>query len=264
MRRPRRAKRRADLLGALLIGVALAGLGGLAAGGIALRPPPVDADTLCRTDAPLAAHTIVLVDSTDRLEPRHRRRLRAIADQERARLGAYARLTILRLRADRAQEPAIVFSKCLPRPPATANPLFENAKLAQQIWDESFADALAAAVRRAGQSRIANASPLLASLRAVAADPEFSESVRSRRLVLVSDLMEHEPDGFSLYAAGADYARWRAIDSRGPADFTGVEVRVAALDRPDLAALQTAAVDKFWLDYLDATGARTVTFDPTP
>lgn len=264
MSRRRRAKRRADLLGALLIGLALAGLGGLAAAGIALRPPPVDEETLCRADAPLAAHTIILVDSTDRLEPRHRRRLRAIADQERARLGAYERLTILRLRADRPQEPAIVFSKCLPRPPETANPLFENASHVRRTWDESFADALSAAVRRASQSRAADASPLLAGLRAIAAEPDFSDAVRRRRLVLASDLLEHQPDGFSLYARGADYARWRAADARGPADLTGVDVRVAMLDRPDLAALQTAAVTQFWEHYLDATGARAISFDPAP
>ncbi|MCR6645088.1 MAG: hypothetical protein NVV62_11595 [Terricaulis sp.] len=37
--------------------------------------------------------------------------------QERARLSQYERLTVLRLNPRRPQEPAILFSRCLPRPP---------------------------------------------------------------------------------------------------------------------------------------------------
>lgn len=81
-------------------------------------------------DAPLQAHTIVLVDSTDRFEALHRRKLRAVLARERARLGQYDRLTIMRLNVRRPQEPAILFSRCLPRPPEQTNPLFENARMA--------------------------------------------------------------------------------------------------------------------------------------
>lgn len=106
----------------------MAVLGGLGAATFLLRPPSLDETTLCRTDARLGAHTIVLVDSTDRLEPRHRRKLRAVLMQERARLGQYDRLTIMRLNVRRPQEPAILFSRCLPRPPEQTNPLFEDAR----------------------------------------------------------------------------------------------------------------------------------------
>ena len=81
-RRARRASGR-NALGVALILAAMLVLGGLGAAALALRPPPTDAETLCRTDAPLAAHTIILVDATDRLEGRHRRKLRAVLAQER-------------------------------------------------------------------------------------------------------------------------------------------------------------------------------------
>jgi len=86
VRRPRRSAGGRDVLGVVLIVAAVLVLGGLAGATFVLRPPPTDAETLCRTDAPLGAHTIILVDSTDRLEPRHRRKLRAVLAQERARL----------------------------------------------------------------------------------------------------------------------------------------------------------------------------------
>src|SRR5690606_38324757 len=144
-RRAARMSRRArgsgahNALGLVLVLVAVVVLGGLGGAAFMLRAPPTDAETLCRTDAPHGAHTIILVDTTDRLEARHRRKLRAVLAQERARLAQYDRLTIMRLNVRRPQEPSILFSKCLPRPPEQTNPLFENARMVQQRWDEDFA-----------------------------------------------------------------------------------------------------------------------------
>lgn len=253
-----------NALGFILIVAALAVLGGLGAMSFMLRPPPSDPETLCRTDAPLGAHTIVLVDATDRLEPRHRRKLRAVLAQERARLGQYDRLTIMRLNVRRPQEPSILFSKCLPRPPEQTNPLFENARMVQQRWDEDFADALDAALRSAQSGGPARASPIIAGLRAVAADPDFGTDIPARRLVLVSDLLEHDPAGFSLYVSEANYAAWRSASPQGAPDFSRIDLRVVPIDRPDHAAQQAVALEEFWPAFFDAAAVETVTIDPAP
>jgi hypothetical protein len=252
------------VLGAALIAFALCVLGALGAAAFMLRAPPINEATLCRTDAPLLAHTIVLVDATDKLEPRHRRKLRAVLDQERARLQQYERLTVLRLNVRRPQEPVALFSKCLPRPPEQINPLFENARLAQQVWDESFAEALDRALGRAQSGGGARASPILASLRAAAADPDFGPDIPRRRLVLVSDLLEHDPRGFSLYAEAASFDAWAAGAPQGPPDFTAVHVRVAPLDRPEQAERQAAAMALFWPAYFEAAAAASVETDAAP
>lgn len=254
----------ANVLGVVLIVVAMLVLGGLGAATFLLRPPPTDQETLCRADAPLAVHTIVLVDSTDRLEPRHRRKLRAVLQQERARLSQYDRLTIMRLNVRRPQEPAILFSRCLPRPPEQTNPLFENARIAQQRWDEDFAGALDGALRSAQSGGPARASPIVAGLRAVAADPDFGAEIPQRRLVLISDLLEHDPEGFSLYSEHANFAGWRAVSPQGPPDFARVDLRIVPIDRPDHAARQAVALAEFWPSFFDAADVQTVSTDPAP
>jgi len=264
VRRPRRSAGGRNVLGVVLIVAAVLVLGGLAGATFVLRPPPTDAETLCRTDAPLGAHTIILVDSTDRLEPRHRRKLRAVLAQERARLAQYDRLTIMRLNVRRPQEPTILFSKCLPRPPEQTNPLFENARMTQARWDEDFAGALDSALRSAASAGPARASPIIAGLRAVAADPDYDSSIPRRRLVLMSDLLEHDPEGFSLYVSGANYADWRAQAPNGPPDFARVDLRVAPIDRPDHAAAQSAALEHFWPAFFAAADVQTVSTDPAP
>lgn len=262
MRRPRRRGQGASVVGLVLIGVALLCLGGLGAAAFMLRPPPLDAETLCRTDVPVAAHTIVLVDATDRLEPRHRRKLRAVLAQERARLRQYEMLSVMRLNVRRPQEPARLFARCLPRPPEETNPIFENARLNQQRWDESFESVLDAAARRAGASSGARATPVIASIRAIAADSSFEAP--KRRLVIVSDLLEHDPQGFSLYEQDATFARWRAVAPLGPPDLAHVDVRLVPLDRPENAQRQAWAVDTFWPAFFDAADAQTVSIDASP
>lgn len=257
-----RAPKAQNWLGAALIGLVLLALGGFALAGVLLRPPPVDAD-LCRTDAPLGAHTIILIDSSDRLERRHKRQLEAVAAQERAKLGQYDRLTLMRLNARRPQEPAVLFSKCLPKPPEQTNPLFENPRMTEAHWNESFAEALDRAIGTAQSGGRQRASPILSGLRAAAADPGFSATIPNRRLVLISDLLEHDPNGFSLYAEDTTYASWRAAAPQGPPDLSGVEVRLTPLDRPDQASRQSAARNSFWEPYLAETNAKNVSIDPS-
>lgn len=261
----RRSSLRAqNVLGALLIAAVALALGAFAYAGLALRPPPTNPDTLCRSDQGPEAHTVIFVDTTDRLEPRHRRKLRAVAQQERARLNQYERFTLMRLNPRKPQEPTILFSKCLPLPPERANPFVQNPRQAEENWDKSFADALDAALRSAQSSGPNRASPLLAGLRAIAADPDFGAEIPRRRLVIVSDMLEHDPAGFSLYAVAADYPAWLRRNGAPPPDLSQVGVRIVPIDRPDHSADQTRAMAAFWPAYFGASHAQTVSIDAAP
>jgi hypothetical protein len=247
-------RRGKDALGWLLIALAFLMLGGVGATFALLRPPAVDSETLCRRDAPVAAHTVVLVDATDKLEPRHRKRLTVAVAQERARLNPYDRLTILALRPDAPQEPRLLFSKCLPRQPSLVNPLFENPAMAQEKWDETIGKALDSAVRRAGGGSGAPVSPIAASLRAAAADPDFTAPGLARRLVLISDLLENDAHGYSVYRQTAPGEPTRAA-------LDGVSVRVITFDRPADTARQEAAKAAFWAPFFAASGAKDIVWD---
>jgi hypothetical protein len=254
-----RARRRKDLAGWALIAISFIALAGGAAAYSQLRPPPTDSETLCRTDTPLRAHTLILVDATDKLEPRHKKRLAAAIAQERARLSTYDRLTILSLRPDQPAEPRVLFSLCLPRDAATANPLFENPARLQAQWDDSIGKALAAAQRRAGAAAPAPVSPIVAAVRAAAADPDFTGPMQ-RRFVLISDLLENDPAGFSIYR---DVAADPAAALARPAALGGASVRVIPLDRREDAGRQDAARERLWAPFFDASGAAAIAWDPT-
>lgn len=136
--------------------------------------------------------------------------------------------------------------------------------MAQQRWDEDFAEALDSALRSAQSGGTARASPIIAGLRAVAADPDFGAEIPQRRLVLVSDLLEHDPNGFSLYAAPVSFTAWRAASPQGPPDFAHVDLRIVPIDRPDHAERQAVALSEFWPAFFDASDVQTVSIDPAP
>jgi hypothetical protein len=248
-------RRRKDALGWVLIAAGFLIIGGVGAAVSLMRPPAVDAQTLCLRDAPIAAHTLILVDATDKLEPRHKKRLAAVVAQERARLKPYDRLTVLALRPDAPQEPKLLFSKCLPRQPNLVNPLFENPALAQAEWDKTIGSALETAVRRAGGGAAADYSPIAASIRAAAADPDFALPSANRRFVLISDLLENDPSGFSIYRAQPQNKGMPA------AALAGVTLRIITLDRPDEAARQDIARTVFWPEFFTASGASAISWD---
>jgi hypothetical protein len=245
------------MIGWALILMVLLGVGAAGAAGVMLRPAPRDPQTLCRINAAPSATTLVLIDSSDPLKPRHAKIAAAAIDAERARLGPDGRLTILILSARDPREPQTVFSKCDPGDGQDANPWFENPQTIRERWQEAYRDPLDKALASARRGRGQEASPLADAISAVARDPDLGPSVPARRLVIISDMMEHRPGVFSLYAAGADYQSFRAnVPGIGPPPrLDGVSVHVVQLDRPEREDRQAQARDEFWRPYFAATGA---------
>lgn len=262
MRVARATKRGKDAWGIVLIVVVLAVLGAGAYAALKLRPPTLDPVSLCRTDAPAPASVIILADATDAMLARHKKRLRAAAENELTRLPQYARLSVLTLDAAAPREPRVLFSKCDPGRGRDINPLFANPKSADARREEAFLSPLRAALAQSGAMRPAEASPLVDGVWAAMTDPELNTPAGERRFILVSDLLQHVGGGFSLYAPDANFETFRkgAGGAAPTPDLAGADVRVIVLDRPPHEALQRAAQDQFWGPYFEEAGAATVTF----
>lgn len=252
-----------------VLGVALLAVTGslLVAGlvlGYAVRPPPLDPQSLCRLDQPPPAVTLVLVESSDALEARHKRRLKAAIAEEAQRLPRYGRLILLGLRPDTPREPKALFSLCNPGDGRLANPLFANPQRIQVRWQTQFLEPLQAAANRAAAGRKgARASPLIEAISAAALEPDFASPEAQRRFVLVSDLLEHDPEtGFSTYSESPSLGRYTQLSPGFHApDLSGVAVRVVALDREGLAARQVAARDALWTPLFEAAQAESVNIE---
>ncbi len=257
-------KRGKDKLGLALLLLTFAVLGGGLAAGIVLRPAFLDSQTLCPTQKVPTSITLVLIDATEKLAPRHLKRLRAAIDDEANRLDRFGRLTVMSMRSDTPRELTELFSRCNPGDSRGANPLLSNPARIQARWQADFADPLKAAANRAASARrSAQSSPILEAIAAAAVDPSFANFSGPRRLVLVSDLLEHDPRlGFSSYTDAATLGRFLEL-RRGfePPDLSNSFVRVIVLDRPEHLHRQVAARDALWRPFFERAGARDTRFE---
>lgn len=263
-RRSRRRQRLQDGLGIALLALTLCILLGGVGLGYAMRAPALDPENLCRLNVAPAGATLVLVETTDALAPRHRRRLRGVVEEEARRLPVGGRMLVLGVKPNAPRELKVLFSRCNPGDAAAANPLFVNTARAQARWEEHFLSPLTAAASKAAAGRkAAKASPIVEAVRSAALEPDFAAIRRSRRLVLVSDLLEHDPEhGFSAYADGASLARWSAAEGGiEPPDLSGIAVRVVALDRADQAQRQIAVRDALWTPLFDAANVSDLQYE---
>ena len=82
-----------------------------------------------------------------------------------------------------------------------------------------------------------------------------------RRIVIVSDLLQHS-DALSFYR-GEDWESFRASADFGrlARNLDGAEVTILRVPRPG-AKVDGAAVDDFWVRYLDVQGAERVDVEP--
>jgi hypothetical protein len=232
--------------GALIGAIAV----GLAAAALFLTPQPgpkLNPETLCAIDAPPPTWTLIVVDASDKFSPRHKKKLVAAVASEVAQLADGGRLSVLALDDRDPREPVSLFSRCAPKAAGHANALFENPQAIAAARAKEFETPLAEALEKAETSRREQASPLTDALASAVGDLEF-RAAPVRRLVIVSDMMEHRPGQFSLYAAGATYKSFResAPGVRAPPDLSGVSVRVILLDRDGRDGAQAAGRENFW------------------
>ncbi len=236
------------------IAVMVVGVFGLFAVAAFNSPPALDTETACRMDRKDPAHTIVLIDQSDPFNPNDLSWVYEFVDGEARSLPKYGRLTVLTPNASDPYNPSAVFSFCSPGSVEDANPIFQNPRMIDDTWRDTFYKPLISRVEATLTDTRQPSSPLSEAMYAVADRADFQQARGQRRLVLVSDLMQHS-DTFSFYKAGADYTAFKAtrLGEQVP-DMNGIEVvaRIVPRQRYDLPLSDVKA---FWRSYFETAGA---------
>lgn len=219
---------------------------------------PTGAATLCPTDRPLSAVTVILLDVSDRFsEPQrlqiqnHLARLRDSVP----RFGLVEVYTVDRL-GRRVTEP--VFHLCNPGTGDDLSRIYQNPELARKRWN-GFADTLAADIDQQVSLPATGTSPIFEAIQATAVrtfgGPEYDGL--PKRLVIVSDLLQNVPGGLSMYDGVPSFRAFRKTDyfSQVRADLSGVSVAIYYLARSGVG-IQGRRHLGFWDAYFRFQGAR--------
>lgn len=218
-----------------------------------------DAETLCRADGALPEVTVVLLDLSSTLSDVQKLDVKNELTRLRDRIPRFGRIDVFAVddRAPRIVEPLLKL--CNPGRGDDMNDLYQNPQLARQRWERDFASTLAGAIDKLLQMPESATSPIFEAIQAVALqtfDDPALDDVASRRLVLVSDLMQNVPGHLRMYDAIPkfdDFARtpyWLDVK----AELDNVDVTVLYLQRPTSQRLWTSQVE-FWSRYFEAQGA---------
>ncbi|MEL6662422.1 MAG: hypothetical protein AAFR33_05415 [Pseudomonadota bacterium] len=238
-----------------MIGAMLASVLGLFAVAAFAAPPATMAETGCRMDRNDPAHTVVLIDQSDPFSPNDMDWVRQLIDEEARSLPKYGRLTVLMPNAARPFDPKVLHMTCSSGSPDRANPITSNPRMVADAFRKSFYEPLMADVDRALEDTRQPASPLSEALYAVGDRADFQKDARNRRLVIVSDLMQHSAE-FSFYRVGADYGAFRDSDlAEDLPRLEGVDV-VARIVPRQMYDLPMGEVKAFWRAYFRETGAK--------
>ncbi len=248
-----------------LIGGIAAAIGVLLAGGAWLYfkseelRVAADAETLCRTDGALPEVSVVLLDLSSALSDVQKLDLKNELTRIRDGVPRFGRIEIFAVddHAPRVLQPLLEL--CNPGRGEDMSEIYQNPQLARQRWERDFARTLDAAIEKLLGTPEAATSPIFEAIQAVALrtfDDPALDDVPSRRLVLVSDLMQNVPgklrmyDGIPAFDELARSPYWLDVK----AELERVDVTVLYLQRPSSQRTWQPQVD-FWSRYFEAQGA---------
>ena len=251
---PRRRNERGPWFWRGAIGAMLVTVFGLFALVAFNQPPTLVADTSCRMDRKDPAHTVLLIDQSDPFNPNDLGWVQEFVDAEARALPRYGRLTVMTPNAASPYDPRVIHVACSPGSAEEANPIFENPKMVEQTWQSDFYNPLNTAVEEALMDTRQPSSPLTEAIYSIADRADFQADGSARRVVLVSDLMQHS-DGFSFYRVGADYDAYLGTElAETKPNMAKVEV-VARIVPRQMYDLPMADVKAFWRAYFTEAGA---------
>lgn len=216
----------------------------------------LDPDTLCPVSGPVAV-TALLIDRSDPLTPIQELAIRQEFDAIKHAVPRYGALEIYAVNPTEAAPLEVIIRRCNPGDGSDTNPFTGNSTLQQKRWRDGFVQPIDELLQRMLLPGRSDTSPILESIQSVAltAFPKLLPATAPRRLVIVSDMLQHT-SGLSHYKAEVDFEHlqqtpyWRKVR----ADLRGVEVSILYLRRETGQQVQNRSHIVFWQESIAAMG----------
>ena len=169
---------------------------------------PVLDEELCIVDEAPLGHTVLIADIS---ETEDAETLPGVIRNAASLLPQYHRLSVLRIADLTEPQPegedaarlwplVKVFSACNPGRGDEVNPLVVGSRYAEQRYRQLFAEPLDAVIDATARKAGSNTSPILSAFARIADIEHFDATVAERRLLIRSDLLQHNPPHYTQYA----------------------------------------------------------------
>ncbi|HML13222.1 MAG TPA: hypothetical protein VK456_07935 [Xanthobacteraceae bacterium] len=215
------------------------------------RPPVLDRASLCPLDGPRAI-MVILLDSTDEIPDIGKREIKTILTDMAETLPDYALLDL------RLLDPGVpggrpIFAKCNPGDGSALSEYTGNPRLARKRWIDDFRQPLEQALAAGLKPSPSKTSPIMETIQRIAVDRFSGRAAEGvpKSLVLVSDMLEHEPD-YSQYGGDLSFARYKASRAykKLQTDLHGAAVTIYYVQRVTAKPVNSASHIQFWADWI--------------
>ncbi|HXW27907.1 MAG TPA: hypothetical protein VEK55_00980 [Xanthobacteraceae bacterium] len=128
-----------------------------------------------------------------------------------------------------------------------------NPRLARKRWLDEFRQPLEQALAAGLEPTPGKTSPIMQTIQRIAVERFTGRAAENipKTLVLVSDMLEHEPD-YSQYSGDLTFARYRASRAyrKLQTDLHGAEVVIYYIQRATAKPLNSVNHIQFWADWI--------------
>ena len=227
------------------------------------QPAPYDEVSLCLISDELPPHTAIILDKTDEYSQIQADLIAAVIRRTGDKLDTGERLTLFELDADGKFDPRGRFSLCNPGRGAQVNPLFSNPEIIEERYLERFEGPLDEVLIDLIEPKEAPSSPILEALARLAQTENFSDEAPSRKIVIVSDMLQNS-ETFTSYGGGGALPQ-SIPDAYDTADailrtfgngLRGTELEIRLIPRERFVDMQRGALKNYWDDVFDELGVR--------
>ncbi len=264
------------LIAVAIVIVVLAGLGGVFwfVQGRAAQLAALDPETLCPKTGPTSQFA-VLIDRTDALTEIQGEALRRQITAWAAAIPKHGSFKVYEVGHSGTQGAGTpgggallqpVVAVCNPGDGSDQSAIDSNPKMWRARYEEKFQTPISAMLERMRLDEEAKTSPILEGVQAIAVKDFGPDAPQGpKTLVVVSDLLQNQQD-FSLYQTVPPLdAFWATpYGASVRSNLNGIHAEIYLLRRMKVAAKQTDALGKFWIDWLERQGAQVDAFRSVP
>jgi hypothetical protein len=211
--------------------------------------------TLCHSSGAVNV-TSILLDLTDPLNETQQSRLKTIIQNEVAS-SSVDTMIALGVVSEDPQSWGARFAKCKPATGDQANSLYENPTLIADRYQREFLSPISDKIAATLEGEVENQSPIMEALQSlIASTPDFTKIRGQRKIIVVSDMLQHS-ETLSFYRGqGWDYFSEQGGELRLASNLLNVTVEIIRIPRSGRNTPAQNLVEGFWTRYFDRQGSR--------
>jgi hypothetical protein len=183
------------------------------------RPADLDEATLCPTNKPIAGHTLVILDRTDKWNPAMGDALTRLIEDAQRNTAQHQKFSIVSL--DNSNSAHALFSICNPGAPTLLSDLYRGHRYTERDFSDRFVGAAERVVEQVRAPSEAPTSPIVEYVHRWLGADDFNKETPNRRLILVSDMRQNSPL-YSIYQSKNGEGLSKVVQSQFGADAKGV------------------------------------------